>query len=804
MCVFFCPVQAYAKAAAERKAAAEARVQAAAEAAAVKELKRQQRREAKQAAKEAAVRAAAEAAALERSLFVASSNPLEYVNRYGKALPYPGMPIHKEAGPPLELSQESHLWHAWPAGAVDVPHPLLPGDPVESPAEGEALVACAHLEPVARLLLQLHKSFGGLLYGTQWRSAWGMGGQWPTEVRAAASVQALGRLAQELLEALHPRAFRESWQMPYELKLSRAYKSEVEAAAAAAAAREAAAEAQARRVAAAAARELASRQLAEEREKAAAEAAAAAAVAKEQEMAAAAAAAGMTLTQFTSQQEQQQQQAGGGGSGTAAGTKGGEALGASPNLGLSNGVVAPVSGQSSPPAAAASGAGTGGTGTTNSPQVSTAEADITEYRSPKKQRRRSSRPSTAPVDFVASPVSISPQRSSRGKRKASLSGGREAFGVGSGGGMGDDDDLDDAGMVGDPTRMKAGLDHSKMSDAAFDRMLADMEADRGNERGKGGGKAAKDSSSFPPQGYFDTYQKCEWRVRCFSPGLFGGGQSRGQGQRTGSVGRWGSAAAVAAALPPPPPPPYPTSSSKQLRRTRRRHHALSASAFAASELGIGETLLRGSKYFPSTSRKLPPGRLARVMARRGTHRPIPGFCYVSPAGTTSAALDGAKVPVSALWHARVARCQSAAELAVHLRSIQVVIDTDLIGQATSPGVAARGPRGGIGGVPDQINVADERWNSSAGEVEVLLKVWAPGKRVRVFFFFFTLGGGEPAPLESLHYCGRRVVIRFENSACCISRHGVPPSVYFERFLCLCDMGLIRTCCLHEIFKEAGM
>lgn len=714
-------------------------MKAAAEEAEAKELKRQQRREAKQAAKEAAAQAAVEAAALERSLFVASSNPLEYENRYGKAIPYPGMPVHKDAGPPLEPSQESHLWHAWPGGAVDVSRPLLPGDPVESPAEGEALVALAHLEPVARLLLQLQKSFGGLLYGTQWRSAWGMGGQWPTEVRAADSVQALGRLARELLEALHPRAFRESWQMPYELKLSRAYRSEVEAAAAAVAAREAAAEAQARRIAAAAARELASRQLAEEREKAAAEAAAAAAIAKEQEMTAAAEAAGMTLEQYTLHQEQQQQ-AGGGGSQTAiTGNTGGEAFGASRNSSLPNGVVAgdtrnPGSAQSSP-ATPASGAEAGGNGSTNSAQPSAAEADSSEYRSPKKQRRRSTRPSTAPVDFVVPPASLSPPRSSRGKRKASLSVGREAFGVGSG--MGNEDDDDDGGLAGDPTRINAGLDHSKMSDAAFDRMLADMEADRSNERAKGGGKAAKESVSFPPQGYFDTYQKCEWRVRCFSPGLFGGGQSRAH--RTGSVGRgWGSAAATAAAaaaaaaLPAHPAPPYPTSSSKQLRRTRRRHHALSASAFAASELEIGETLLRGSKYFPATSRKPPPARLARAMARRGTHRPIPGFCYVSPAGTTSAAVDGAKVPVSALWHARISRCRSAAELAVHLRSIQVVIDTDLVEQAMTPTQPAKGSRGGGGGGGDQINVANERWNSATGEVEVLLKVWTPGKRVRVF------------------------------------------------------------------------
>ncbi|CAM9859737.1 unnamed protein product [Scytosiphon promiscuus] len=155
-----------------------------------------------------------------RRVLFPSLNPLEYVNRYAKAVPYPGMPVHKEARAPLEPSSESHLWHAWPLGAVDVPHPLLPGDPAASPAEGEALVAHAHLEPVARLLIQLQKSFGGLLFGTQWSKAWGVGGEWPEEVRAATSVPALARLAQELLEALPPRVFRESWQTPYELKLS--------------------------------------------------------------------------------------------------------------------------------------------------------------------------------------------------------------------------------------------------------------------------------------------------------------------------------------------------------------------------------------------------------------------------------------------------------------------------------------------------------------------------------------------------------------------------------------------------------
>ena len=713
--------QSYAKAAADRKAKAEAKAKAAAEKKVAKEAERQRRREAKLAAKEAKAQAAAEAAALARSRFVASSNPLEYVNRYAKAVPYPGMPAHKEAAPPLEISQESDLWHAWPLGAVDVPHPLLPGDPVESPADGEALVACAHLEPVARLLLQLQKTFGGLLYGTQWSNAWGLGGEWPAEVRAAGSVEALGGLARELLDALPARVFRESWQMPYELKLSRAYKAEVEAVKAAAAAKEAAAEAQARRVAAAAAREQASRQAAAEREEAKARAAAAAARAKKQETAAAAAAAGMTVAQYSSYQQQQQQ------SGARLSTA--NADGASPMSGLSNGGAAAGGGSASPQSAGPGAEQPGGSGSgTTSP---TAEIDSAEYRSPKKQRRRSSRPGIAPTDLVVSPNSMSPSRSSRGRRKASLGGGsREAFGLGSGGlggGEYDDDEDGGGGALLSDARMSSGLDHSKMSDAAFDRMLADMEADRDDGRGgggggSGGGKAAAPPPSFPPQGYYDTYQRCEWRVRCYIP----------DGQRVAAApsagGRAGSASAAAAAAAMPPPPPFPTSSSKQRRRTRRRHYSMSASGRAAKELGIGETLLRGQRFFPATSRKPPPARLARAMARRGTHRPMPGFCYVSSAGTSSAAVDGAKVPVSALWHARVARCRSAAELAVHLRSLQVVIDADLVEQATSSGLGVRAARGG-GGSEDQVNVEDERWSSAAGEVEVLLKVWTAGRRV---------------------------------------------------------------------------
>ncbi|CAM9422977.1 unnamed protein product [Ectocarpus sp. 12 AP-2014] len=464
--------EAYARAAAERKAKAEARTKAAADAKAAKEAEARRKREARQAAERAAAKAAAEAKAKARALLIASSNPLEYVNRYAKAAPCPGMPAHKEAAPPLELSQESHFWHAWPLGAVGGPHPLLPGDPVANPAEGEGLVACAHLEPVARLLLQLQKSFGGLLFGTQWTSAWGLGGQWPMEVRAAGSVQALGRLAQELVEALPARVFRESWQTPYELKVSRAYKTEVEAAKAAKAAREAAAEAQARRVAAKAARDLANRQLAAEREEAAATKAAAAAAA---------------ATEATAREE-----------GGAADRNQTDTTGAQAGAWMANGVtfddpsppgssvhgrrgsgsgLPPQPGGEPSPTAAEAAAG----GSSGAPP---ADADSAEYRSPKKQRRRSSRPSVPPVELVVSPASMSPLRSSRGKRKASMGGGRESFGVGAGGGgagAGEDGD-EDAVMPADAS-MKSGLDHSKMSDAEFDRMLADMEADRGSERG---------------------------------------------------------------------------------------------------------------------------------------------------------------------------------------------------------------------------------------------------------------------------------------------------------------------------------
>ncbi|CAN0070518.1 unnamed protein product [Ectocarpus sp. 6 AP-2014] len=554
--------EAYARAAAERKAKAEARTKAAAEAKAAKEAEARRKREARQAAERAAAEAAAEAKAKARALLIASSNPLEYVNRYAKAVPCPGMPAHKEAAPPLELSQESHFWHAWPLGAVGVPHPLLPGDPVANPAEGEGLVACAHLEPVARLLLQLEKSFGGLLFGTQWTSAWGLGGQWPMEVRAAGSVQALGRLAQELVEALPARVFRESWQTPYELKVSRAYKTEVEAAKAAKAAREAAAEAQARRVAAAAARELANRQLAAEREEAAAVKAAAAAAAAEARAREEGGAADRNQTDTTGAQA---------GTWMANGVTFDDPSPPGSSIpgrrGSGSGLPPQPGAEPSPTAAEAAPGGSSG--------APPADTDSAEYRSPKKQRRRSSRPSVPPVELVVSPASMSPLRSSRGKRKASMGGGRESFGVGAGGaGAGGGEDGDEDAVVPGDASMKSGLDHSKMSDAEFDRMLADMEADRGSERGGGSGsKPAAQPHSFPPQGWASGRRSSA-----------AGGSSRrraGSSRRPAWPARWPGAAPTApsrgsATCPPRAPRARPSTAPRfPCRRsgTRASHGA---------------------------------------------------------------------------------------------------------------------------------------------------------------------------------------------------------------------------------------
>lgn len=89
-----------------------------------------------------------------------------------------------------------------------------------------------------------------------------------------------------------------------------------------------------------------------------------------------------------------------------------------------------------------------------------------------------------------------------------------------------------------------------------------------------------------------------------------------------------------------------------------------------------------------------------------------------------------QVPVSVLWHARVNRCRTAAELAVHLRNLSAVLDTDFMAEATGGGgLGKRGARvTGLGS--DSVTVLNERFDSEAGQVEVLLRVGLTSKKVR--------------------------------------------------------------------------
>lgn len=173
-----------------------------------------------------------------------------------------------------------------------------------------------------------------------------------------------------------------------------------------------------------------------------------------------------------------------------------------------------------------------------------------------KKRRRSNRSSLG-LDLPNTPP---PNANGRASRVASLKGKGRAFPSGpSAGGLLHDDD--DAYLsITDLSRPRAGLDHGQMSDAAFDRMLANMEADRGNDhddsRGGGGGSGGGGSGSkgggggtggerggdpnFPPPGYFDSYEVYEWRFP--RPGH---GQVVQAGE--GGIGAAGSLAAGAAA-----------------------------------------------------------------------------------------------------------------------------------------------------------------------------------------------------------------------------------------------------------------
>lgn len=320
---------------------------------------------------------------------------------------------------------------------------------------------------------------------------------------------------------------------------------------------------------------------------------------------------------------------------------------------------------------------------------------------------------------LATPPTIgnrSRMASLKGKGKASGGGGVGGLGLGIGGsGMGGDD-----GLILSEPRARAGLDHGQMSDAAFNRMLAEMEADRGNEKET----SSKNSGdpSFPPQGYFDPFETFEWRLP--RPGGEDSQPNNAQGQR-GRVGVLTTGVSG-------------TMLKSPARNQRRRKDQV------RPEIEVGETVLRGRKIFPPDSWKPPPPRLAKLMGRRGTHCPIPGVCYVPPSvAGGSGASQSAKVPVYMLWHARVSRCRSAAELAVHLRSLTVAIDAEFVTEAVKPHVSSTGFSGGVGssgrgswsaansasGVGEVINVLKERWNREVFQVEVLLRTLAPGRRV---------------------------------------------------------------------------
>ncbi|CAN0169387.1 unnamed protein product, partial [Discosporangium mesarthrocarpum] len=89
------------------------------------------------------------------------NNPLAYMNRYAKAVPYPGMPPHKGDQPPL---WDARRWQAFPPNA----EPRLPADATCSPRQTEEHYARANLEPPMLLLLQLERTMSHLLVGNQW------------------------------------------------------------------------------------------------------------------------------------------------------------------------------------------------------------------------------------------------------------------------------------------------------------------------------------------------------------------------------------------------------------------------------------------------------------------------------------------------------------------------------------------------------------------------------------------------------------------------------------------------------------
>lgn len=90
--------------------------------------------------------------------------------------------------------------------------------------------------------------------------------------------------------------------------------------------------------------------------------------------------------------------------------------------------------------------------------------------------------------------------------------------------------------------------------------------------------------------------------------------------------------------------------------------------------------------------------------------------------------------MSVLWHARVSRCRTAAELAVHIRSVNAVLDAEFVAEAVGDsGVSGeRGSGRGWGTGGEQITVLSERYDEEAGEIEVQLRVLPATRKVYKF------------------------------------------------------------------------
>lgn len=98
--------------------------------------------------------------------------------------------------------------------------------------------------------------------------------------------------------------------------------------------------------------------------------------------------------------------------------------------------------------------------------------------------------------------------------------------------------------------------------------------------------------------------------------------------------------------------------------------------------------------------------------------------------------------MSVLWHARVSRCRTAAELAVHIRSFNAVLDAEFVSEAVGDGSGSgeRSSGRGCGTGGEQITVLSERYDEEAKEIEVQLRVLPATRKVgkwRIIFQFLT-------------------------------------------------------------------